>query len=278
MTLFFTANDGTRLAYSDVGEGPALLCLAGLTRTTKDFDYVAPHLVGLRVIRMDYRGRGQSGWSGALSYTVAQEGADALALLDHLSVAKAAILGTSRGGLIGMVMAALARERLLGLCLNDVGPVLCAAGLERIKAYVGRAPRALGHDDLAARLPKLMRGFANVPPARWREEVERHYTEVKVEAGCGLKINYDPALRDAFLAGYEAPPFDAWPLFDGLAGLPLALIWGANSDLLTEETAAEMRRRRPDMIFASVADRGHIPFLDEPEALIALAGFLKAIA
>ena len=105
MPQFFTAADGTRLAYDDQGSGLPLLCLSGLTRTMGDFDYLRPHLPPpnsgkLRLIRMDYRGRGASGHSGADSYTVAQEGADALALLDHLGLPQAAILGTSRGGLI----------------------------------------------------------------------------------------------------------------------------------------------------------------------------------
>lgn len=273
-TQFFTASDGARLAFSDTGTGTPLLCLAGLTRTMADFDYVSPHIGGLRVIRMDYRGRGQSQWTGAATYSVPQEAKDALDLLDHLGVAKAAILGTSRGGLIGMLLAALAKDRLLGLCLNDVGPEIATAGLERIKTYVGRNPAARDFDELAQKLPAAMPGFANVPLARWRSEAEKHY----IQTDRGLNINYDPALRSSFLAAFEGPPVDAWPLFDACAGLPLALIRGANSDLLSPETAAEMRRRRPDMIFASVPDRAHIPFLDEPESRTALHAFAKAIA
>ena len=83
----------------------------------------------------------------------------------------------------------------------------------------------------------------------------------------GLHIRYDPELRTSFLAAFEGPEADLWPLFDACAGLPLALIRGANSDLLSASTAAEMRRRRPDMIFADVPDRAHVPFLDEAESL-----------
>ena len=111
MTQFFTTSDGTRLAYDDQGAGLPLLCLPGLTRTMADFDYLIPHLPPLRLIRMDYRGRGASQWTGAASYTVPQEGKDALELLDHLGVAKAAILGTSRGGLIGLLLAGGLRAR-----------------------------------------------------------------------------------------------------------------------------------------------------------------------
>lgn len=273
MTRFFTAPDGARLAYRDEGQGTPLLCLAGLTRTMGDFDYLAPHLPPCRLIRMDYRGRGASEWTGAASYTVPQEARDALALLDHLGIAQAAVLGSSRGGMIGMVLAAKARERLLGLCFNDVGPALQHAGLQRIFDYVGRNPSAKTFEALAAALPASLPGFQGVSPERWLAEARLHYTA----ADGGLKITYDPALREAFLAATEGPAPDLWPLFDACAGLPLAVIRAANSDLLSVADAAEMRRRRPDMIFGLVPDRAHIPFLDEPESLAVITAFLKAV-
>lgn len=274
MQRYFTAADGARLAYSEAGEGLPVLALAGLTRDGRDWDYLAPHLTGVRLIRADYRGRGGSAWTGAATYTVAQEAQDALALLDHLGIAQAAVLGTSRGGLIGMALAAMARPRLLGLCLNDIGPVIEQAGLQRIFDYVGRTPAARTHAALAERLPGAMAGFANVPAERWLEEARRHYRETPE----GLQLSYDPELRQAFLAAFEGPAVDLWPLFDAAAGLPLALIRGANSDLLSPATAEEMRRRRADMIFAEVPDRGHIPFLDEPESLAAIRAWIGRMA
>lgn len=273
MTQFFTTSDGTRLAYRDEGTGTPLLCLAGLTRTIGDFDYMVPHLPPCRLIRMDYRGRGQSQWTGAESYTVPQEGKDALELLDHLGVDRAAVLGTSRGGLIAMVLAAMAKDRLLGICFNDIGPEIHKPGLEKIMDYVGRNPRALTHAALAKALPRNMPGFANVPESRWMEEARLHYT---ADAD-GLRITYDPALRDSFLAAFKVPEADLWPLFDACAGLPLALIRGANSDLLSPACAAEMCRRQPDMLFTNVPDRAHIPFLDEPEAIGVLHDWLAQI-
>ena len=103
-------------------------------------------------------------------------------------------------------------------------------------------------------------------------EAQLHYTQTDT----GLQITYDPTLRESFLAAFDGPPVDLWPLFDACAGLPLALIRGANSDLLSPATTAEMRRRRPDMITAEVPDRAHIPFLDEVESIAALHAFLKA--
>jgi pimeloyl-ACP methyl ester carboxylesterase len=271
-TQHFLAADGARLAYRDEGDGLPLLCLPGLTRSMADFDYLIPHLPPLRLIRMDYRGRGDSAWTGAATYTVPQEAKDALALLDHLGVQKAVILGTSRGGLIGMFLGATARDRIAGLILNDVGPEIARDGLTRIFDYVGRNPAGKTIEGYAERLSRTP-GFANVPLSRWREEARK----LVVETPEGLRIPYDPALREAFLAAFEGPPIDLWPLFDALEGLPLALIRGANSDLLTAETAQKMRARRPDMGFAEVPDRAHIPFLDEPEAVTLIRSFLAGL-
>lgn len=265
----FTAPDGACLTYSDAGAGMPVLCLSGLTRTLADFDPMAPHLPPCRLIRMDYRGRGASARTGAATYTVATEARDALALLDHLGLDRVALIGTSRGGLVGMVLAQTAHSRLLGLCLNDIGPVLERAALDRIADYVGQPPGLRTHAELAARLAQSP-GFANVPPGRWREEAERR----TVETPDGLQNRYDPALREAFRADLDRFAAPAWPGFDACAGLPLALIRGANSELLTAATADEMARRRPDMIRADVPGRAHVPFLDEPESLAVLHAFL----
>lgn len=274
MTQAFTAADGTRLAYRDEGAGLPVLCLAGLTRNMQDFDYLVPHLPPVRLIRMDYRGRGESGWADPASYTVAQEARDAVALIDHLGVDKVALIGSSRGGLIGMQMAKTEKHRLKGILFNDIGPEIPRAALQRLFLYLGRPVVAKTHEELAARMPGALPGFENVPAGRWLSEVRHQY-----RAGPeGLEISYDPALREPFLQAYSGGAFEDWPAYDACAGLTLALIRGANSDLLTRETADEMRRRRPDMIFAEVPDRGHLPFLDEPEALAAISAFLEACA
>lgn len=267
-----TAVDGTRLYYEEAGEGPAVLALAGLTRNARDFDHVAPHLP-CRLIRMDYRGRGRSDRADPLTYTIPQEAQDALALLDHLGLDRAAILGTSRGGLIAMTLAAIAKDRLSGAALNDIGPVIEDAGLDIIKDYIGRNPAQRSHAEAAEFRAKAWSHFREVPMDRWLAEVRAHYEET---AG-GLVIRYDPKLRDAVLATGAQPMPDLWPLFDALDGLPLCLIRGANSDLLSRATAEEMRRRRPDMGFADVPGRGHVPFLDEPEALTVLQDWIARL-
>ncbi len=271
-TQFFTADDGAKIAYQVEGEGLPVLCLAGLTRNMADFDYVAPYLSGVRLIRMDYRGRGQSDYTGAATYTVPREGRDAVLLLDHLGVQKAAVLGTSRGGLIGMFLAAVAKDRLLGLCLNDVGPVIERAGLERIFDYVGRNPAAKTYAAVAERMAALNPGFANVPEGRWLADAQKYY----LETPDGLRIRYDASLREAFLAAFQGEAPDLWPLWAATAGMPVALIRGANSDLLSPEAYAEMQTRRPDGIYTEVPDRAHVPWLDEAESLQVIRDWLEA--
>lgn len=270
----FTTSDGLKLAFQDEGEGTPVLCLSGLTRNGNDFDYVAPYLSNVRLIRLDYRGRGASDWDENFNnYSIPVEARDAVELLDHLNIDKAAILGTSRGGLIAMVLAATVKDRLVGICLNDIGPQIATEGLGKIMGYVGRNPTAKTMNELIAKLPTHFTEFGPVPDGRWQTEAEHHYRETAE----GLKINYDPALRDALIEAAKQPPVDLWPLFDAMNDLPLALIRGANSDLLSMETTAEMQRRRPDMIFTNVPDRGHIPFLDEVESLTALNQFIRSI-
>ena len=268
----FTTSDGLSLYYEDEGSGLPILCLAGLTRTTRDFDYVTPHLAGNRLIKMDYRGRGQSDFASDWpTYTLPVECRDVLELLDHLDLDAVAILGTSRGGLNAMGLALGHPDRILGAAFNDVGPELDARGLDAIMGYLGRNPAAKTHAEMAQALKANMPGFANVPDSRWMEEAVKHY----VEKDGGLAITYDPKLRDAIEAGRTSEMPDLWPFFDALASKPVACIRGANSDLLSAETLSEMQKRRHDMHVAVVPDRAHIPFLDEPEAVTALTTWVK---
>lgn len=265
----FTTKDGVSIHFTDEGEGLPVLALAGLTRNSGDFDHVAPHLP-VRLIRLDYRGRGQSDWAEPDTYTIPQEAQDALALMDHLGLDQAAILGTSRGGLIAMALAMGAKDRLLGVALNDIGPEIAETGMDVIRGYLGRKPTQKTYAEAAAFRAQAWIRFEDVPLERWLAEVRNHYEE----RDDGLHLRYDSKLRDAVL-NTDGPVPDLWPMFDALDGVPLALMRGANSDLLTKNCADEMTRRRPDMIRAEVPGRGHVPFLDEPEALEALHAWLE---
>lgn len=271
---YFTTSDRLMLHYTDEGAGLPVLCLPGLTRTTADFDYVTPQLSTVRLIKLDYRGRGASHWDANWrNYNLVVEARDVIELLDHLNIAQTAILGTSRGGLLAMGLAFGAKERLLGVALNDIGPVIDPKGLSFIMGYLGKRPGAKNHVEAARALERHMTGFSDVPFSRWMEEAVKHFK--KVEGG--LNITYDPKLRNAVEEqGAQAAP-DLWPFFDAMAGLPLACLRGEHSDLLTQETLDEMHTRRPDMISAVVVGRGHVPFLDEPESVAALQTWIEAL-
>lgn len=268
----FTTPDGVNIAYRDEGRGVPVIALAGLTRTHRDFDFLAPYLDDVRLVRPDYRGRGGSDWADWSNYTVPKEAGDVTALMDHLEIDKAAFIGTSRGGMNAMFIAATQPDRVIGVALNDVGPDISRGGLEAIDAYIGRNPAAKTLEDVAKDRARTAVGFADVPIARWIEEAERNY-EVTPD---GVKINYDPALRESYLAAMAAGDTDLWPLFDALAGKPVAVIHGKGSDLLLDDGVARMKEKRPDLIVGEVPGRGHIPFLDEPEAVATIGKWLDA--
>lgn len=274
---FFQTQDGLSLHYNDTNTGKlALICLAGLTRDGNDFRYFAPHAKHWRLITLDARGRGRSDYDPHyLNYNVIQEAQDVLALMDHLGLAQAALLGTSRGGMVAMALAATAKDRVQAVVLNDVGPEIPEDGIRRIMEYVGHRPAARTHAQAAQTLEKLMQpSFATVPAQRWLEEVETFYEETKT----GLQLRYDTNLRKALLEQASAGPApDLWPLFLALKGLPCGVIRGANSDILSHETYVAMQSRLPELRAATIPDRGHVPFLDEPEALALIHSVLDQV-
>ncbi|ATF19508.1 alpha/beta fold hydrolase [Phaeobacter gallaeciensis] len=275
----FTTSDGLQLAYDDPnqsasGARPPLLCLAGLTRDGQDFRYLRPHIHGHRMITLDARGRGRSQYAEDIhSYSVPREAQDVIEMLDHLDIDRVTLLGTSRGGLVAMALAALHKHRLAGVILNDVGPEIPADGIARIMAYVGHRPAAKTHEQAASVLAAHMApAFPDVPMTRWREEVEVFYTQTQD----GLALRYDARLRDALLAqAATGPTPDLWPLFHSLSGVPSGLIRGANSDILSADTYQKMQLRLPELLAVEVPDRGHVPFLDEPRSLALIHRILE---
>ncbi|NVK47405.1 MAG: alpha/beta hydrolase [Rhodobacteraceae bacterium] len=277
MVHYFTTSDGLNLAYDVQGTGVPVLCLAGLTRNMDDFEPVVEHFADrAQIIRLDSRGRGASDHDpNVMNYTIPQESADALALLNHLGIDKAAILGTSRGGLIAMALGVTAKARLSGVLLNDIGPEMDPQGLSHIMDYLGRPSAYRSFEDAADKLPKALGAqFPNVSHAQWLTYARRIWAEGENR----LELRYDPRLREAIEAQSVTGALpDLWPLFEAFDGLPLALLRGENSNLLPRSTYDEMQRRRPDMIAAEVKDRGHVPFLDEPESLDVIARFVARI-
>jgi pimeloyl-ACP methyl ester carboxylesterase len=272
----FTTSDGLALAWEEEGEGLPILCLPGLTRNARDFDDLGAALGGRhRLIRLTMRGRGASDRDpDPMNYVVPVEARDVIEFLDFLGLERVVIVGTSRGGLIAMTLAAVAPGRLAGVLLNDIGPELPREGLERIRSYLGVEPSARSHEEAARALEAALGpSFPGLEPGKWLECARRWFDETPE----GLALNYDPRLREPFEASLAQPAPDMWPLFDALASVPLAVVRGEHSDILTQETLAAMQARRTDLIVAEVPARGHVPFLNEPEALVALDALIAGV-
>jgi pimeloyl-ACP methyl ester carboxylesterase len=238
VTNSFHAQDGRRIAYADSGGGgPAVLCLPGLTRNMADYADLSARLAPA-----------------------------------HLEVGQATIIGTSRGGIIGMLLAATRPELVTALVLNDIGPVVERAGLDFIMAYIGLDP---GFRDFSSAMAALRAVFAadfpDLSDAEWMTIARRSFADSDGRP----VLNYDPRLRDATAVALDAPPPDLWQVFDALAGLAVLTIRGGNSNILSAETLAEMARRRPDMAHVTLANRGHVPFLNEAPALAKIDEFLE---
>lgn len=262
----FVTHDGLTLDYRIEGTGKPLLCLPGLTRSLDDFDELADAMSGeAQVIRVSMRGRGGSDWAtDYTSYNIVQEARDVVDFMDFLGLSKATLIGTSRGGFNGMVLAATAPERLAGVLLNDIGPELATAGIDKIMDYVGKRPVARTLGALVAGLKADMAAdFPDLSDEKWGQLARRWFRVSK----SAVELNYDPGIGKAMHEQSKGETPDLWGLFDLMANTPLALLRGANSDLLSVETATQMQARRPDMIFAEVPNRGHIPLLDEAESL-----------
>lgn len=279
--VFVAAADGTRLYALDAGplnsKLTPVLCLPGLTRNSRDFEPVVEQLSPQRrVIACDLRGRGRSGHADPASYNIQTELQDTLQVLDHLGVDRVALIGTSRGGLIGMLWAATVRQRLAGLFLNDIGPELGRDGLARILSYVGTAVHYPTWDEAARGFAAAAHGFKHVSQQQWAQVVRRIY----VEANGGVVQSHDLALAKSLpdpadVKAKELP--DLWPLIPALSELPVHVLRGENSDLLSAAVAERMVSEVVGLALTTVADRGHVPFLDELESVTAIEQWLQRV-
>ena len=260
-------------------EGPPLLLMHGLTRNSADFEELAAHLAGkYQLIVPDQRGRGRSDYDpDPQKYTPAVYVDDMFALIDGLKLEKLGLIGTSLGGLMAMMMAAISPERFASLILNDIGPAVEAGGLERIQSYVGpRAP--FDNWQQAADQCQAVHGDSMVgfDTQDWLSFARRTCREMPDGKIC---FAYDPEIAQGLSgSAASAVPADLWAIWDRLSALPTLIIRGALSDILSPATVAEMKRRHPENISAvEIAARGHAPMLDEPDALAAIDGFLAGI-
>ena len=284
-SIFTTAQDGLRLHARDYGERHwtrlPVVCLAGLTRNAIDFHDLALALSRhrhrpRRVVALDYRGRGQSDWDPDWkNYDVRVEVGDVMAQLAALGVEQAVFIGTSRGGLVTMGLAAARPALIRGAVLNDIGPVIEARGLLRIRSYVGKLapPRTfLEAADLLRRISDAR--FPALSNDDWETLARGSF----VEREGRLEPSYDPALMKPLAAlDFEAPLPTVWPLFHGLAHAPILAIRGEHSDLLSPETLDAMEQAHPGLERWIVPGQGHAPLLRDAPTVNRIASFVAAV-
>ncbi len=278
---YWTSRDGLKLHYRDYAgpaDRPPVLCLHGLTRNARDFESLADRLAGeWRVIAPDFRGRGLSEYDPVPSrYMPPTYAADVLQLLDELAIPEAVFIGTSLGGLTTMVVAGFAPQRIAGAVLNDVGPELDKAGLDRIRAYVGQPALFDDWDDAA---DKLSAKYADRHPSYGHSEWVRYARRVGRETDRGIELDYDLAIAEPFkeMDDATAAAADAWPLFRGLEGKPLLILRGDASDLFSDDTGRKMAGLISGAEFVTVPNVGHAPDFDEPETIAAVGRLLQRV-
>jgi pimeloyl-ACP methyl ester carboxylesterase len=281
---YWWSNDGLRLHYRDYAgrdaekDGrPVIVCLPGLTRNARDFEAVAARLSPeWRVIAVDFRGRGESSYAkDAMTYVPLTYVQDIERLLTDLRIDRFVAFGTSLGGIVTMLLAATGHAKLAGVVLNDIGPVIEAGGLARIKSYVGKsvssptwvhAARALGESSIDI--------YPRYALDDWLRMAKRLY---RLTAAGRIVPDYDKNIAEPFrLPGGEGG-VDLWPALDALRDVPTLIVRGALSDLFSVSTADEMVARLSRATLLTVPDVGHAPTLDEPEAVAAIDALLARV-
>ena len=274
-------NDGLRLHYRDYAGGadgrPPILCMPGLTRNVRDFEGLAERLTpDWRVIAVDFRGRGDSAYSkNAASYAPLIYALDMQALIRELDLGAFVAVGTSLGGLVTMLMAEAERSRIRGVVMNDVGPELEAAGLARIRSYVGRsgnwptwlhAARALAENQRHA--------YPDYSIQDWLGMAKRLY---RLSSAGRVVIDYDTRIAEPMRSAADQPPVDLWPALDALKDVPALIVRGELSEVLSVRTVERMAAALPRAEVVTVPRTGHAPTLGEPEAVEAIDRLLEKI-
>jgi pimeloyl-ACP methyl ester carboxylesterase len=278
----YVSRDGLPLAAHEYGDRASpwmpVVGLPGLTRTSRDFDGLAQFLAGhrdrpRRVVAFDYRGRGRSAWDKIpANYNVLTETSDVLDGMVALGVSRAAVVGTSRGGIIGMLMAFSRPQTVTALVLNDIGPFIEPRGLVRLKSYVGRTPKPEDWADAARIQRRLHAGhFPAFDDADWDQFARMTYRE---EGGQPLS-DYDPALAATLgEVDFDEPAPGLWEEFRALKAVPMLVIRGVNSDILSEATLQRMALEHPRLESLSIPDEGHPPILRGGPLLARIASFI----
>jgi pimeloyl-ACP methyl ester carboxylesterase len=283
--VHYRSSDGLSLFVRDYGPrlSPLLpvVCLAGLSRSGRDFGQLGKVLAEhperpRRVLAFDYRGRGRSAWDGSSdNYNPLTEMGDVFDGMAALGVPSAVVVGTSRGGIIGMLMAVARPTTVAGLVLNDIGPMIEPRGLARLKTYVGRMPAPDDWADAEHILRRLHGAhFTGLSDADWQT-----YTRLTFRNDNGRPAgDYDPALaRNLDGIEFDKPVPTLWKEFAALASIPVLVIRGENSDLLSAETVAAMAAAHPGLETITVPGQGHAPLLIHSQLIQRIAGFVTTV-
>lgn len=283
---FFTSADGLKLHMRDYGSrldpGLPIVCLPGLSRNAADFAPLAAALAGgfsgrkRRVVAIDYRGRGASDhdrdWR---NYDIVVENADIAAMLTAAEIGEAIFIGTSRGGLHIMALAARQPGFLRGAVLNDIGPVIEAKGLARIRHYLRHLVAPISLPDSIDHLKRTMSAQF---PALSEADFEAHARATFEKPDGSFGLTFDRQLVKPFEAiDLNEPLPPSWPLFEALAEVPLLTIRAANSDLLSPETFAEMAKRHKNCDAYVVDGQGHAPLLYDERSIEKIADFIRKV-
>ncbi|MDO9411868.1 MAG: alpha/beta hydrolase [Pseudolabrys sp.] len=286
---FISAPDGLKLHARDYGRhsgrGLPVVCLPGLARSGGDFEALATALANdpknpRRVVALDYRGRGQSDYDrDPANYSFQVEIADVLAVLTALDCLPAIFIGTSRGGILTMLLAPLRPTAIAGVVLNDIGPAIEPKGLMRIKGYVGKLPQPRSYEEGAEILRRLFSAqFPTQTQDDWLASARRTFKQVNG----GFVPDHDVALAKTMEGvDFEKPLPPLWAQFDALAHVPVMVIRGEHSDLLTDATVEQMAAHRQSasspLETLVVPDQGHAPLLAEADTIARIADFVSRV-
>ena len=283
--VWYHSSDGLRLYardYSCSADGsecpPTVLCMHGLTRNSADFAGLAEHLSkNYRVLAADQRGRGRSQYDSVTgNYTPLTYVQDMFTLLDESRVDEVILVGTSMGGLMSLLMAAMQPGRVRAMVINDIGPEIDPRGLERIKSYVGKAQPVSNWEEAVAQARAIAGiAFPDFSEEQWLDFARGVYRE---DDGVPV-MAYDPAIAQPMESEESgAIPADLWPVFEAVGTMPFLLLRGETSDILARDCVEKMQRLKPDMQFVEVPHRGHAPTLTEPTSLVAIDAFLAQLS
>ncbi|APG62364.1 alpha/beta hydrolase [Sphingorhabdus lutea] len=278
------SHDGLRLHYRDYKQGnpkpgllPPIICIPGLTRNCRDFEELAIHLSSrARVITVDLRGRGESGYAkDPLSYVPLTYVQDIELLLKHLAIDRFILIGTSLGGIVSMLLSSTRQGRVAGLILNDIGPKIETEGLERIKSYVGQGR---SHETWVHAGRALEEAGADIHPDFTLEDWIKFAKKCfRLTKSGRIDLDYDMKIAEPFRVPGGETGVDLWPAFKALADIPTLIIRGETSDILSQEIAEKMQAQLRKATLEIIPKVGHCPTLEEKSSLKAIKYFLDNV-